>query len=68
MNQYGEIQNEIPDFDIEYTPDFRQGIANSWPDSIDDQKAREDWGWKPEFDLKGMTQDILSHIRENIGT
>ena len=65
---FREIQNEIPDFDIEYTPDFRQGIANSWPDSIDDQKAREDWGWQPEFDLKGMTQDILSHIRENIGT
>ncbi|NUQ26345.1 MAG: NAD-dependent epimerase/dehydratase family protein [Saprospiraceae bacterium] len=57
------IQKHIPDFSISYNPDFRQAIADSWPQSIDDSKAREEWGWKPNFDLEGMTEDMLMHLR-----
>ena len=58
------IQQELPDFKISYEPDFRQKIADSWPQSIDDSAARTDWGWKHEFDLKTMTTDMLVHLRE----
>lgn len=58
------IQQELPDFKISYEPDFRQKIADSWPQSIDDSAARTDWGWKHEFDLKTMTIDMLVHLRE----
>lgn len=57
------IQKHIPGFSISYKPDFRQAIADSWPQSIDDSKAREEWGWKPNFDLEGMTEDMLMHLR-----
>lgn len=60
------IKNELPDFKINYNPDFRQKIADSWPDSIDDSRAREDWGWKPEFDLNKMTQTILKGLRSKL--
>ena len=60
----GEIKRHIPEFEISYKPDFRQEIADSWPDSIDDSDARQEWGWKPEFDLKRMTEDILKNITE----
>jgi nucleoside-diphosphate-sugar epimerase len=58
------IQQELPDFKISYEPDFRQKIADSWPQSIDDSAARTDWGWKHEFDLQTMTTDMLVHLRE----
>jgi nucleoside-diphosphate-sugar epimerase len=57
-----EIKKHIPEFEITYQPDFRQEIADSWPKSIDDSNAREDWGWKPAFDLAKMTTDILKNI------
>jgi nucleoside-diphosphate-sugar epimerase len=57
------IKQEIPDFCIDYAPDFRQKIADSWPQSIDDSNAREDWGWKHDFDLKAMTTDMIEHLK-----
>ena len=57
-----EIKKHIPDFQITYKPDVRQEYADSWPHSIDDSFARNDWGWKPEYDLSGMTEDMLQHI------
>jgi nucleoside-diphosphate-sugar epimerase len=59
---YESIKKHYPDFTISYEPDFRQSIADSWPDSIDDSRAREDWGWKHEYDLEKMTEDILKHL------
>ena len=56
------IQKHIPDFRIGYQPDYRQQIADSWPGSIDDRVARNDWGWKEEYDLTRMTADMLKHI------
>jgi nucleoside-diphosphate-sugar epimerase len=58
------IQQHIPDFSINYNPDFRQSIADGWPQSIDDSAAREDWGWKHEYDLDKMTADMLMHLKE----
>jgi nucleoside-diphosphate-sugar epimerase len=59
---YAEIKKQIPGFTIQYNPDFRQQIAESWNESIDDSYAREDWGWKPKFDLNSMTKDMLMHL------
>lgn len=57
-----EIKKHIPDFEIEYEPDFRQEIADSWPCSIDDSAARQEWGWKPKYDLATMTVDMLEKL------
>ncbi|MCK4420489.1 NAD-dependent epimerase/dehydratase family protein [candidate division WOR-3 bacterium] len=58
-----EIQRIIPDFTCDYKPDFRQEIADSWPSSIDDSAAQDEWGWKPEFDLRRMTEDMIEKLR-----
>lgn len=57
-----EIQKHIPDFVCEYQPDFRQAIADSWPRSIDDSGARQEWGWQPSYDLAAMTVDMLEKL------
>ncbi|MBP9152235.1 MAG: NAD-dependent epimerase/dehydratase family protein [Flavobacteriales bacterium] len=57
-----EIKKHISDFKITYKPDFRQAIADSWPSSLDDTRAREDWGWKNDYSLEMMTADMLSHL------
>ncbi|MFZ9719162.1 MAG: NAD-dependent epimerase/dehydratase family protein, partial [Chitinophagaceae bacterium] len=57
------IRVHIPDFTMQYQPDYRQQIADSWPQSIDDSAARNDWNWKPAFDLKTMTADMLHHLK-----
>lgn len=58
-----EIKKHIPEFKVEYKPDFRQAIADSWPRSIDDSAAREEWGWKPSYDLASMTKDMLEKLQ-----
>lgn len=61
---YAKIKEYVPDFRMEYELDpLRQKIADSWPDSLDDSCAREEWGWKPEYDLDAMTQDMLKNLR-----
>lgn len=57
-----EIKKHIPEFTCEYKPDFRQQIADSWPRSIDDSAAREEWGWKPQYDLATMVADMLDKL------
>lgn len=58
-----EIQKHRPGFQISYEPDYRQAIADSWPQSIDDSVARRDWNWKEEYDLARMTEDMLRNLR-----
>lgn len=62
------IQKHIPDFTVTYKPDFRQAIADSWPQSIDDSAARADWGWKEKFDLTAMTADMLLNLKKQRDT
>ncbi len=57
-----EIKKHIPGFSISYEPDYRQPIADSWPQSIDDTVARNDWNWKEEFTLEAMTKDMLENL------
>lgn len=57
------IRKIIPDFRISYHPDFRQAIADSWPDSLDDKEAREEWNWKPAYDLYRTTEEMIREIR-----
>jgi nucleoside-diphosphate-sugar epimerase len=59
-----EIKRHLPKFIITYKPDHRQAIADSWPKSIDDSVAREEWGWKPSYDLKTMVKDMLEVLGE----
>jgi len=58
-----EIKQHIPEFTCEYKPDFRQEIADSWPRSIDDRAAREEWGWTPKYDLSLMVKDMLEKLQ-----
>jgi nucleoside-diphosphate-sugar epimerase len=57
------IKEHIPEFAISYEPDFRQDIADSWPNSIDDSEARQDWGWRPDFDLEKTTKEMLRNLK-----
>jgi nucleoside-diphosphate-sugar epimerase len=57
------IRKHIPELKVNYEPDFRQKIADSWPDSIDDTAAREDWNWKPDYNLDAMTGDMIKNLR-----
>lgn len=59
-----EIQKRNPHFKIEYKPDFRQAIAATWPQSIDDSNARKDWGWKPQYDLSSMVDIMMTEVRK----
>ena len=61
-----EIKKHIPEFEITYKPDYRQQIANSWPQSIDDSVARIDWGWKEDYDLSAMTKDMLDNLQPEL--
>jgi nucleoside-diphosphate-sugar epimerase len=63
-----EIRKHIPAFHLDFNPDYRQQIADSWPKSIDDSNAREDWGWRPEFDLTKMTADMLMNLNASAGS
>jgi nucleoside-diphosphate-sugar epimerase len=51
---------------MDYAPDYRQAIADSWPASIDDSTARKDWGWQPTYDLEGLTRNMMENIRIKI--
>ena len=61
-----EIKKHIPDFKINYKPDFRQEIADSWPKTIDDSLARKEWGWNPQYDLKMMTKDMIEKLSKRL--
>lgn len=61
-----EIKKHYPDFTIDYAPDFRQKIADSWPASIDDTSAREDWNWKNDYDLATMTIEMFKQLNEQV--
>jgi len=58
-----EIQKHLEGFTVEYQPDYRQKIADTWPKSIDDSASREEWGWEPDYDLASMTKDMLEKLR-----
>ncbi|MBK6481521.1 MAG: NAD-dependent epimerase/dehydratase family protein [Saprospiraceae bacterium] len=60
---YDEIIKYYPDFKLTYNVDFRQEIANTWTESIDDHDARQDWGWKEKFDITSMSQDMIMHLK-----
>lgn len=61
-----EIQKHIPEFVCEYRPDFRQQIADSWPRTVDDSAAREEWGWSPQYDLPTMVADMLEKLSRKL--
>lgn len=61
-----EIKKQYPNFTIDYNPDFRQKIADSWPASIDDSCARADWGWQNDFTMENMTADMFANLKEQV--
>lgn len=63
-----EIKKLIPNFEIHYNPDFRQAIADSWPSSIDDTPAQNDWGWKMKYHLENMSSDMIKNLKEKYKT
>ena len=60
------IKIYIPDFEIKYNPDYRQKIAETWPNSINDSLARKDWEWQPEYSLDAMTKDMISKLNQKL--
>ncbi len=62
-----EIRKYIRDFEVEYKPDYRQKIADSWPRSLDDSAARKEWGWKADYDMKSMVKDIITNLSKKMG-
>jgi threonine 3-dehydrogenase len=60
------IRKFIPDFEISYNPDYRQAIADSWPQQIDDSQARKDWGWRPSYSLDKMTAEMIGELRKKL--
>lgn len=65
---YAKIREYMPEFTMTYELDpLRQAIADSWPDSLDDSCAREEWDWKPEYDLDTMTRDMIKNLRIKFG-
>ena len=65
--QAESIRKFLPGFSIDYQPDFRQKIAETWPRSLDDSEAKRDWGWKPRFTLDSMTEDMLKNVKIKLG-
>ena len=61
-----EVARHVADFKMDYAPDQRQAYADSWPRSIDDSEARADWGWKPEYDLRAMVDDMMANLRTSV--
>ncbi len=61
-----EIRKHLPDFTCRFEPDFRQAIADSWPEEVDDMEAKTDWGWAPSYDLAALTSDMLEKLSEKL--
>src|SRR5690554_5466471 len=61
-----QIKKHIPSFEIEYQPDFRQNIADSWPNSLDDTNARDQWGWSNDYDIDQITKDMLVELSKKL--
>lgn len=61
-----EIKKHIPEFTIEYNPDYRQKIADSWPRTIDDSSARNEWNWNPDYNLESMTKEMIKKLKERL--
>lgn len=65
---YNTIKKYIPTFEMEYKPEpIKQAIANSWPNSLDDSCARNEWGWNPKYDLDKMSVDMIDSLRKKMG-
>ena len=66
MEIAAEIKKHIPELEVTYKPDFRQAIADSWPKSLDDSAAREEWGWSPSHDIASMTEDMIEKLSKRL--
>lgn len=60
------IKKVMPGFDLDFAPDYREKIAASWPESIDDSAAQADWNWTPKYDLEAMTEAMLSNLKSKL--
>ena len=63
----GVVAGYVPGFTVRYVPDFRQHIADTWPDALDDACARQDWGWAPEYDIEAMAADMVENLKRKYG-